>query len=253
MNNTFEIRLDGIGVSPSTVRIKDLTDIISSFEEIMIDLTKKEYPDIDTNDIVIGLSEILGGSAKFRFQSFLPSMLATFVTFTQAIANNDYKHIPLEPIRKMTECSKRLQCNIEFRKSFDSKIPLAKITPNTHITAPENQYIEGQTTIYGIIERIGGKDPTVMVTLLNGQTIYSKINAEFAKKIASKLYNWVGLIGTALWELESYKIVSFEISDITNYEYTPISVSVSELSGMIGKYWSSEQDVVKTISELRGE
>lgn len=253
MNNTFEIRLDGIGVSPSTVKIKDLTDIISSFEEIMIYLTKREYPDIDTDEIVIGLSEVLDGSAKFRFQSFLPAILTTFVTFTQAIANNNYKHVPLDPIRKMSECSKKLKCNIEFRKSVDSKTPLAKITPNTNITAPEDQYIEGQTTIYGVIERVGGKDPTVMVTLLNGQTVYSKINAEFAKKIASRLYNCVGLIGTARWDLESYKIVSFEISDITNYEHTPISVSVSELSGMIGKYWSNEQDVVKTISELRGE
>ena len=253
MNNTFEIRLDGMGISPATVKIKDLTDIISSFEEIMIHLIKREHPDIDTDEIVIGLSEVLDGSAKFRFQSFLPSILATFITFTHAIANNDYKYVPLEPIRKMFECSKKLKCNIEFRKSVDSKEPLAKITPDTKITAPEDQFIEGQTTIYGVIERVGGKDPTVMVTLLNGQTVYCKVDAEFAKKIASRLYNCVGLIGTARWDLESYKIESFKILDITNYEYTPISGSISELSAMIGKYWSNEQDVVKAISELRGE
>ena len=257
MNDVIEIKLSGEGITPDKIRAKDLAEVITSFEEGMIPLLLRKTPNLNLDELVIGLVEVEAGSVKLRFVSSMVEItLASFLIFTDSIANNNFEQLPvksIESVQRLTTCAKKYNCNIDFRSHPESSKPLAQITPNTEIAIPENRLVKGQSTIYGRIERVGGKDPSVMITALNGQTIYCKVKMDFAKKLGTKLYSLVGLIGNSRWNLDDYTIESFEITGLLNYEDTPITDAISELSKTIGKYWADTKDVIKAVSEIRGE
>lgn len=127
---------------------------------------------------------------------------------------------------------------------------LATITPET--TLARRAKLSGETTIYGQVIRVGGREPRVMVELLSGQTVFCDTNEDIAKKLGSRLYTTVGLFGVAQWDGESLKLEQFTIKDVTTYEELPLEDVMNQLAKAVGVYYGDVTDVEKYISDIRG-
>lgn len=257
LNNLMEIKFIGKDIYPENIKVKELADILLSVEESILPIIIKDNPNISIEDIIIGLVDIGNSSTKLKFKSSFPKIvLSAFIALSSAIANNDFESLPLrsiESLKNISDFTRKKSCIAEFWTHEDSEHPLAQITPSTEIVIPKTRHLEGETILYGRVERVGGVHPKVMVRVSDKEVIYCDIEEGLAKELGHMLYTWVGISGIATWNIEDYSIESFRIKEITEYRESSLLGGLNKLFFMIGKYWKGEIDVVKAVSELRGE
>jgi hypothetical protein len=112
----------------------------------------------------------------------------------------------------------------------------------------------------GQIVSIGGEDETIHVHLRDGDIVHTKLVAtiEIARKLAPYFLGpiirvhgtgtWVRH-GDGVWELRSFRIVTFDPLD-----ETPLTKVVEKLRAVKGNEWDSVPDPVKfLLSERHGE
>lgn len=110
----------------------------------------------------------------------------------------------------------------------------------------------GETTIYAKVIRVGGQKPKVEVETVNGDTLFCEASIDITTKLGTRLYQIVGLVGTAIWDSELNNIEQFSIKDVTEYANTSIKEAMNELSRLTKEYYSNIDDVEEYISEIRG-
>jgi hypothetical protein len=259
MSATFQdlmqITLSGKDITPDNIRAHDLADLIVSVEDSLISVILKQNPNADPEQLVIGLVDIETGSTRLKFSSQIPQLaLSAFIAITTSISNDNYSSLPpssVKAIQKISDFTKKRNCEATFAIPSDTQ-HTAKITPTTVINLPENAFISGETTVYGKVERVGGATPKVVIRTATNSSISSAVSEDLAKKLAQRLYSWMGLRGTATWCTEDFTMEDFKIEDITEYEEQPLKKSMDELSRLIGTYWQDEKDVTGTIAQMRG-
>ncbi len=255
LHEMMEIKFSG-DIFPETIRAKELADMLANIEESLTTIILKENPDVNIEELIIGLVEVGKGSAKLRFQSSMQAIaLAAFAMLSTAIDTNDFTKVPIatiKSVKSISDFTRKRNCVAEFRAHADSEQPLASITPSTEIAIPEAYQLTGETMIYGRVIRVGGIAPKAVVKLSDRQTVYCDVKENLAKEMGYRLYTWVGLSGYATWNVGDYSLESFKIEKVTDYEEYPISKSISELSSIIGKHLKDKIDVVSIVSELRG-
>lgn len=256
LHELMEIRFVGNDIFPETIRAKELADIISNTEDSLTNIIVKENPNISLDNLIIGLVSIGEGSAKLRFKSSIQAVtLSAFSLLSTSLANNDFTKLPsasINSLKNISDFTKKRNCVAEFRTHADSPSPLALITPSTEISIPESYYLEGETILYGRVERVGGVRPKIVLRITDKQTVHCDAGQDLAKEIGHKLYSWVGLLGKAKWNTEDYSLDSFRIEKVTEFHDTSLLKGTAELSSMVGRYLKDKSDVIKIVSDLRG-
>jgi len=102
------------------------------------------------------------------------------------------------------------------------------------------------------VVRVGGKEPKVEIETIDGLTLFCDASLEITTKLGSKLYQTVGLTGTAQWDYSLINIESFKISGVTDYERVSLRQAFNELANLTRGYYAEIKDVDNYISELRG-
>jgi hypothetical protein len=115
----------------------------------------------------------------------------------------------------------------------------------------EPSVIEGETTLFGEVERVGGAEPKVALRLPDGSSVYCEVTKEQARELGKRLYQPVCVVGTATWRLPTYIIEAFRLHKVTDYEDTPPSVAISELARVLAPHWADVDDVVAEVERLR--
>jgi hypothetical protein len=255
LQELMQITFSGKDITPETIRAHDLADIIISVEDSLTSIIRKSNPSADPEHLVIGLVNIETGSTKLKFSSQIPGLaVSAFIALTTSIGANDYTSLPpssVRAIQKISDFAKKRNCEAVFVVPSDTTHS-AKITPETVINMPEDAFVNGETTVYGMIERVGGASPKVVIRTGANKSISCVVSEDLAKELATRLYSWMGLRGTATWCTEDYTMEEFKIEDITTYEDQSFKQNMNELSALIGKYWQDEKDVVGTVSNIRG-
>lgn len=251
----FEVNFtENKDVRPETVKAGDIAEVIKTVESMVESKVLKNFPDIKRDKVVIGFTNIRASSVDLQFYSpYKDTAKSSFQEIGQAINNNNYSSLP-EPSFKacgiISAFSKKYKCNAEFIHQNGKKIVLAKITQNTKIERPRP--LKGETTVYAKVIRVGGKEPKVEIETVDNITLYCDAPFDVTKKLGTKLYQIVGLVGIAQWDFSLNNIESFSIKEITEYEKIPFKQAMDELSNVTREYYSNITDVDQYISELRG-
>ena len=69
MDNTFEIKISGEKVDPENFSLRELTELLNSFEDSMKSLILKDNPDIVPEKVIIGFIDINPGIIKLKFKA----------------------------------------------------------------------------------------------------------------------------------------------------------------------------------------
>lgn len=254
----FDFVIEGEGVSPSTVALRDLVEILSQFQDV-VTITATQKANDGTDDMQLHLVRIGEGSDRLTLLAG-DRMYDASAKVTKAIATNKFDDIPLPAQDGLRKLSRRARAkNWSFRVSPHSngapkrrKMVEAAITPESEFLLPTE--ITGGTALLVKIDRIGGESsPTAWVILPNGDKLTAELkNKEMAQQLKARLFKFAVLEGNAVWDYESWKIERFKVERIGEYEDTSPREAFERLSEAAGNRWENI-DPEEFVTELRGE
>lgn len=255
-HNSIEIRLKGEGMTPGLVRSRDLAQLIEAVEDMIAAEVAANNSDIKKEQIVIGLADVAPGSVTLAFASSADTLTTPALEkIANSVKTNDFYALPEDSIKSLRAISKFSQarkCTAEIYAVNGDRKLLAAITPETHIQDCEP--IKGETIIYGVVTRVGGANedsPTIQIRTIEGRLIYCTANRKNAKIAAQRLYQQIGLIGIAEWDIKTYEIKAFTVTGFSSYEMTPLSEAVESISQSYGQHFDAIDDVDSFVRELR--
>lgn len=255
-HNSIEIHLTGDGMSPGLLRSKDIAQLIEAIEEMIAAKVAADHADVKKEQIAVALTGIAPGSVTLQFASSEEEMTESALqAIAHALETKNFYSLPEDSVRSLKTISKFSQskgCIAEIYEVNGSKNLLATITPDTHIV--DCKVIRGETTVYGVVTRVGGANensPTIQLRTVEGKLIDCTANPKNAKKAAQKLYQKIAFTGIAEWDVRTYEIKSFEVKDISEYEHTSLSEAFESLSQAYGEQFDEIVDVEGFVRELR--
>ncbi|MBI4332457.1 MAG: hypothetical protein HY673_14385 [Chloroflexi bacterium] len=250
----IEIRFSGEGVKPETTKASDIADIIKAIESMLESYIFRDHPDTDKDAVIVGLVSIENLSVGLTFRSQIPAItIRAFEKVGEAVATGQYSELPpasLEALNTIALFTRRRQCTTDFIVRNGQRKTVATMTPQTKIERLPS--LTGETTIYGQVIRVGGRDPKVWVELINGDQITCEASVDIVRKLGGKLYDIVGLSGSARWNPKSLALEGFTAKDITPYEETPLEDAFGQLAKVAGQYYADVNDVERYIASIRG-
>jgi len=238
----LEIRLHGNNIAPTTFKSKEVGEIIDNLENALKVYILASHHDLDDKELFISPVKIENNSLHLFFLPNVRALfIAAFTSIGSAIAGNNYAAVPpksIEALRSVQKVVRAKNCYADF--IYNGNV-LASIDANTDIVHDINDIISGETTIYGIVQRVGGADPTAWIKLTGGQRIIVNVTESIAKTLAKNLYEEIGFKGEARWSISTNQIVEFKLSEIVKeYSYTPANEAFKKLREAIGDYWDRE-------------
>lgn len=217
----------------------------------------RDSPDLNKDEIVVGLSNVSPGSLRLRFGSPPPQatpVLAGFMLIAAAVQAGRFGELPNSSLRALGQVAsftKRHDCQAEFYAS-GSASPVAVVTPTVDVPPP--QLVPGETTLYGKVIRVGGRRPRIMVETLSGEVVYCDTTEDLAKELAQRLYQFTRLEGLALWDPDEWLLDEFTVTAIGEQAGARTPAAALELlRELIGGYYANVADPVRYVSGLRGD
>lgn len=252
----FEVRIRGENVSPETLSASVLADLLPEIEKAIRAVARQQRPTFGDEDFVLGLVGVRRGSSILAFSSSkVEEAEAAFQGYTEALAKFDVTALPPEArsaALSTSEFAKRKNVAIEFSRPYAP--PIARITPESELTFV-TPHVQGETTIYGIVERVGGKEPKIRLAVDGGKTIACSASRQLVKQVGNHLYERVGIRGIAKWDSADWSIVDFFAQELIDFIDTPLDEAIAMLAQASGpSAWpGDDEDTAETLRAIRGE
>lgn len=182
-----------------------------------------------------GLVEDLATKVAAHLRNFRPRISAVNPRFINTLLGFNHRH----------GCHTQI-----FRRDTDSE-PLIDFSEAAPPTTAD--LIEETTSVFGVLERVGGAKPRAWLRVDSGDRIICRLPEDrvLAQELAHHLYHEVGLSGRTVRDLQSDELVQLFVEELT-YVEKPVTASFQELQQKISQYWS-DVDVMAVIREERGE
>lgn len=253
----FQIRLKGSGVSPKTVPLVDLFELVMAVQRAVQPLVPREIDDnkIDRN---FYLSDVVNKSAGYGLEASSPEMRNAYASLQYSMKEDDYAGLPEQTIRQLHKINHFVQAKgypvLEFRTDYSDASATVEITKDNLLKLPIATTVISTTTIYGRLIKIGGTPPVAQLKLPNDQVVNCDLNEELAKKIASSIYQDIGLEGEAHWKHPGWHLERFSAKKPTLYDpnYT-VQKMFTDLKNAIKGDYDDLDDVEGFLKDLRGE
>lgn len=241
----LELKFEGNKVNPETVKPHEVAELIINFERALLSTIKQESPEINTEHLLFSFHSIENRSLDLKFitHAAKDAVFKSYSLISLAITTQNFKELNYDTVESLQEISKftkRHECIGQFKRNDFS---LATFNKDTQIEFDKTNELKGETRIYGKVLRVGGENPTVNFKVNNEYKITFNVKESFARDLATKLYDDIGLDGIATWDIKSYQVTNFKINKIINYEPKPLKETFSELRKLIGKHWDKIDDV----------
>lgn len=253
MTNQLSLRFVGNNISPISVRARELAEIISSFESAVVGIVLLEHQSLKAENIAVSLVDIQNASLGLGFDSDVNELVyPAGLQLANAIEERHWGELPiktLKDLRKLVGYTKRWSCQAEMRTVYGNTTALTILSPEVDIPATATLY--GGTEVVGVIKRVGGAEPRVMLTTLQGETLYCDLEEEMAKKLAQYLYETVQLAGYARWNFETLEILEFEITEIVAHIDRKPKAGFSKIRQRYGTYFDDIEDVEDWTTRIR--
>ena len=250
----IEIRLAGKAMIPGAVRSHELAEVIASIEEMIVSVVPAQNLGLHKDEIVVGLASIQDGSIRLGFNSLMASVVvAGYLSVAEAVRTEDFSALPYDSrvaLRKIVAFTRHHQCVAELLSPQDDTL-IASITPATAVAEPG--LVRGQTTLYGQIQRVGGKSPRVMFETITGETIYCETSKQLAQQLGHRLYEFAEITGMASWNPNGWQLEEFQIESFIPSEGKTPEETIIELKRLVGQYFDDIDDVQSYVSSIRSE
>jgi hypothetical protein len=243
----IELKFEGNNIRPSKVKASEVAELIIAFEEAIEEIIKENNPEISEDEVLISFEEIVDASLGLRSLAHLTKVvLPAFALVTSSFQTKNFNAIPnssIEKLRKFTLFAKKYDCDGAF---YVNGVREATFNKSTDIAYNDKGISKGETTLYGEVQRIGGeKKPRVLIKINNDYNISFEVKKSIAIELGAYLYKFVGIIGFAQWDNNTYKILTFTADSILETGQKSLSTTFKELSD----YYADNLSNLDTIVE----
>lgn len=257
MNNDISheyLEVDFSDIKPIQIKAGDIANIITAIESMVESQIYQKNPNLKKEPLILSFTSIRSESIDLQFHSpFLKDTISVFQKVGQAINDNNYSGLSettYKAIDTIAIFTRKHHSRVEFIHQNSKRNVIATITSDTILQRPPA--LKGETIVYARVIRVGGKEPKVEIETVDGNTLFCQAPIEIITKLGGKLYQIVGLIGSAEWGINLSDIEQFKITGVTDYERTSIKKAIDELAQATKEYYSDINDVEKYISNIRG-
>ena len=237
----LELKFEGNNVNPSTVKPSEIAHLIEDFEKALLSTIEQNHREINTEAVLFTFHEIKDESLGLRFMPKLITeiILSSYSIITTCINEGNFNQLNLNTIaalKSITKFSKRHNCIGYFKKNG---ITLSTFTATTEINFDKNHLVKGERTIYGKLIDVGGENPNIHLKVNDDYIIIITTDEKNAKYLATKLFEKVGLKGTAKWDAITSQIVDFKLHDIIDYIPGNVSNAFNEMKKLTSGFWDN--------------
>lgn len=239
-NDILELKFEGNGIKPEIVKPSEIALLIDQFEKVLLATIHENSPEINTTDAVLfSFEAIKDESLDIQFKSILAKdiILASFTLISTSINTGDFSKLPpiaITSLKNITKFSKKYNCTGQFNHNNQT---LSTFNPTTEISLDKVKYIKGETTIHGTLIDIGGENPNIHIKVNDDYTLIFDSTVEISKALSPKLYERVGLKGTAKWDALTFHVIDFKLAEVLDYEQGSISNAFAELRNISSGIW----------------
>ncbi|TGE04642.1 hypothetical protein [Hymenobacter fodinae] len=232
----IELKFEGNGIKPSKVKASEVAELIMSFEGAIMSVMKQQHASVSDTEVFISFEEIKDQSLSLKClankarEYVFPALLA----ITTSFSNNAYSGLPsgaIEDLKKITKFARRHECDGVWIQDGER---VASFDKDTEINISEQEFLRGDTTIYGQVLKAGGDNPRVTLKIDDDYTVSFDVQREIAIKLASNLYKEVGMTGNARWHRKTYKVVDFRPERLIFIEQAPLTDTFNQLGKLFG-------------------
>lgn len=239
----IELKFEGDGIKPELVKASELGVLLQEFERAILSNLKRENPAIDITQRLLVLQAIEDKSVGINFKQFelLTSdikqiILSSYISLAACIDKGDYTYFneqTIKSLKQIVSFSKRYSCTATFKQNGQF---LATVNGNTEIKQVKH-LLKSDTTIYGELYDAGGDNPNVHIKINDDYSVTVDTDKPTAKILASRLYEQIGLKGSAKFDAATSKIVEFKLREILDYSPGKTSSIMRELKNELSGYW----------------
>jgi len=253
VDKEVKLKIDGLNVSPETVPLPDLLDILRGFVgALTASATQAGVRKADIHVSLIGVDE---GSDTLTLvandaTAFQASRLIT------AIAKDDSGQLPpaaRRSVRRLWGVARRRQWTVCLESDIKGVKFKATIVPDVQPFVVS--IVKGATSQLVYVVRAGGENPTAQVRLASGDVFTARAaSKKVAESLGSHLYQWVEIVGEGQWNTKTWTFDDFRIDGIGEYlEYLADPESaVQKLTELSKGHWD-RIDPTEYIRELRSD
>jgi hypothetical protein len=231
----LQLRIEGKGVAPHTVALRDLLDLLDAYEQA---IQAAAGSGTASGATFVSLVEIGEGSDVLSIEASPRAMQAAGL-IGMAISSRDCTQLPLKAEQSLRQL---------WKKASDKKWSLgllntghdAFINPDTDIFSVSR--FKGITSIAGVLKRIGGDRPTAQILLDDGRKPTVQLaTEEMAKELRHKLYEFVALEGEATWTVPGWVVDDLKATRIlpVTYAKTDTKEAFRLLADASGSVWDA--------------
>ena len=234
-----------ISLSPLEIDVGDISLFFYHFEKSVIKLKESS---VDIKISLIGIKNTRGTTfetSSLQFDEYRRAYFSFVRQVKELIEKQVVNPAIAGHLKEILGLGRKRNFSIEFLN--EERKTMVHITPQ--ISWPETR-LKGYTEVWGIIERVGGKEPHVVVRISDNQTVTVKLPLEKVKQLASFLYERVRIKGLGIWD--SYG----KLTEIEAHKLYPIKKPdrerIERIRQELGKFWQGF-DVERELKELRAE
>ncbi|MCH8044424.1 MAG: hypothetical protein IID44_11965 [Planctomycetes bacterium] len=248
MSNKITVSIDGPGVSPATVSLSDLFEVLGAFQAAL---------NITAGGITsISLVDIVDGSDTLILDVDHKTKLAADTVIDAIESEDDSKLKPgaRAHIRKIWKRTQTRQWDFVSLSAQNgaSTNKVAKITPSHEpFSVPVSS---GSTSLMAYVTHIGGEPrATVKFNLSDRKGFTAEVKStSLAEEIP--LYKYVQLQGKATWDTRNWSLLNFVVHGLGPYEHTGADPrgALDRLSGLSGGSWDAV-DPTAYFNDLRSD
>lgn len=248
------VKLSGASVSLDSLNASELAELITAHEKALLaEMRKDSEIHISDEDATLSLVGIQEGSIQLIFNSHHADLQVAFRNICHAIASRTIDKLSSPTQECLKTIKKIVKLHGMIAEFYDTQGITASLTSETPIPVKNMVYVTGETTLYGRVERVGGKTPKVWLMLGDNETIVCEISESLAIEVANYLYQWVSVFGKAKWNSSDYSIESFKILGINKeFQAIPLNEAFEYLSQEIGHYYN-EIDPIEYVQAMRND
>lgn len=253
--DTIKCIIIGNDISPEKLPAKELAEFITALEQSLV-ATAIKHSRIRDKEFMISIVGINKGSLSLDLKgNYAEETINAIKTIGYAINNKNFNLLTKDAVSGLKTIFHFLNdhgCKAKFCYSTEGE-PTAFLDPNTELPDLKEYQISGETTLYGQLIRVGGVKPRATLRIAEGEDVFCDVSAEQAHKLANKLYHRVSLTGIAIWDIDTYKILSFKMMDFEELEDVPLDKAIKDLADILQTYYEDVNDPVTYIEKLRSD
>lgn len=251
-----EMAIVGPTVSPEEVPVSLLTQILTRVDRAVLSYANDRFPEDVPEDAAISLVDVRRGSEALVF-SIAEPLLPAVAAISRSLATEELHELPSTTWEELHQLSSAVAARgwgFVIQAKPESGIREARIGFGGPLAPPPAPVlVQGSTALHGRCLRVGGAtQPRAEIRLsANGRLLNIDLSEEVAKQLAPRLYEDVVLEGQATWNVESWEVVHFRVSHVTDYAGGDPERGFRELAAAAAGQWDKIEaaDYVRDIRQ----